>query len=755
VLVAAALAGVLLAAGCGHAPDELDARADRVLIVSLPGVSWRDVEDADLPHLRSFLRTSAIADMSTRIGRRPATLTDAYLSLGAGTRAVAPALDTALALDPGENYGGVPADQLVGRRLGPVPPGIAYLAVGPAVDLNEHSAFGADVGSLGDHLDGAGIARAVVANGDAAEGAPHGARPPEGVYARGAATMLMGSDGVVPGGVVGRSLLTDDPTAPYGHRLDRDRVLAAVDDTWGTGRRAVVLVEASDLARAAAYRPDADPGQRRAQHDRALADADALLGDLLERVDARHDAVLVLSPVAPAGQPALGVAALSAPGVRGGLLESATTRRAGYVQLADVAPTVLSLMGVGAPDDMEGRSFAVGDTTAGDRVGRLARAAEAAELRDATMAAATTAITTALVLLAVAVALRSRLPRGARRLLAPLAYAALGVVPASYLVGRIGPARTDLAVQVGAICLIAAGLAAVAVRVDRRRPGLGPIVAVGAIVALIGADVLVGGPLQLNTTFGYSVAVAGRFTGLGNLAFALFGSATVVLAALIVDRAGPRGLRPALALLAAVVLIEGLPMLGADVGGVVAMVPAFGVTGLVLAGRRVGAREIVALGAATLVVIAGLALIDAARPPEVQTHLARLASNVAHGRSGSITRNLGRRWQASLGGIVVAGWLAVVGVMAAAVGYAALGPGWIGALVRRRLADRPTRAAAAGLAVLAVLGLLANDSSFAVPSTMLIVIGPVVMLRVLAEPAAEPAPGDRPAPARVGEAVGA
>jgi hypothetical protein len=164
---------------------------------------------------------------------------------------------------------------------------------------------------------------------------------------------------------------------------------------------------------------------------------------------------------------------------------------------------------------------------------------------------------------------------------------------------------------------------------------------------------------------------------------------------------------------------------------------------------------VAALIAATLAVIAAFALIDAVRPAEVQTHLARLAGNLAHGRVGSLTRNLGRRWQAGVGGIVVAGWLAAVGAMAAAVGYAVAGPGRIGAVVRGRLADRPTRAAAAGLAVLAVVGLLANDSSFAVPSTMLIVIGPAVMLRVLAEPRAEAAPDDSPPPARVGEAVGA
>ena len=149
------------------------------------------------------------------------------------------------------------------------------------------------------------------------------------------------------------------PTAAFGWRLEPDKVLAAVDDTWDDADRAVVLVEASDLSRVAAYGSRADADQRRALRDAALADADALLGSLLERVDPERDAVVVLSPVSPSASPTLGMVAVQAPGVDGGLLESATTRRGGYVQLADVAPTVLTLLGEEAPSDMEGRTFQV------------------------------------------------------------------------------------------------------------------------------------------------------------------------------------------------------------------------------------------------------------------------------------------------------------------------------------------------------------------------------------------------------------
>jgi hypothetical protein len=731
-----------LGPGCASTADDLDAApVERVMVVSLPGLNWHDVESTDLPNLEGFVDGAAIADLTTRIGRRSATTTDAYLTLGAGTRAVAPLVDTAVAVEPDESYGGVPAAELLERRLGRVPGGIAYLGIGAAIDANDRSAYGAEVGALGDHLEEAGIDRAVIANADAVEGFVSEDPPPEGAYARGAATMLMGSDGIVPGGAVSRSLLQDDPDAAFGRRLDRDEVLDTFDQAWGDDP-AVVLVEASDMSRVEAYGSRATPAQRRVLRAEALADADALLGELLERTDPAQDAVIVLSPVSPSSTPALGVVALRAPDVDGGLLQSATTRRDGYVQLADVAPTVLTLVGEEPPDDMEGRDFQVGDRTSRDRPARLAQAADAADFRDATMPLAITGITLVLALLAVAIRLREHLWPGARRLLAPMAYAALGVVPASFLVGQIGAVRANLPAQAAIVVAAAAAIAWGADRVERRKPGAGALVAVGAIVVLIAVDIVIGGRLQLNTTFGYSVAVAGRFTGLGNLAFALFGSATIVLAALIVDCAGERGMRVALALMAAVVVVEGLPMLGADVGGVLSMVPAFGVTALILLGRPVGWREVVALAAATALVLFGFALIDTARPPEVQTHLARFAEHVLDGRWDTFSKSVGRRWQASLGGAELAGWITVGASMAVAGAYAGLvSTGRMGPRATRPLRHRPTLAAAVGLTVLGVVGLVANDSSVAPPLTMLIVVAPIVMLQILAADRSAPGPG--------------
>ena len=740
VVVLVALAA-LLGRGASGAPV-VDGRVGRVLVVSLPGLSWEDVRDHDLPHLERFVAEAAIGDLSTRIGRRGASTTDAYLSLGAGTRALAPSVDVAVALDPDETYGGVRTADILQRRLGRVPEGIAYLAAGAASEANEDGPFGGRPGRLGDLLEEAGIGRAVIANADAVEGFVSDEPPPDGAYARGAATMLMGEDGIVPGGTVGRALLTDDPAAPFGRRLDETAVLAAFDEAWEGAARSVVLVEASDLSRASAYGPRSTAEQRRALREDALARSDALLGALLERSDPDRDAVLVLSPVSASSSPELAVVALRTPSVDGGVLRSSTTRRDGYVQLADVAPTILRLLGLEEPDEIEGRAFEVSERPAGGRVDELADEAAAAGFRDSLMPLVVPLVIAALAVLCLVSWRRARVSPAVARAVVPAAHAALGVVPATYLVSQIPAVVGSTVAYLAVVVVIAGAVGALTTVVERRRPGLGVIVALGAIVAMFAVDVLVGAPLQVNAVFGYSVAVAGRFAGLGNLAFALFGATSVLLAALVVDRWGRRALPAVAALLTGVVLLEGLPMLGADVGGVLSMVPAFGVTVLLLAGRRPTPRAGLALAFLAGVTVLLFALVDVLRPEGEQTHLARLAEHLFGGRWGSFSDSLSRRLQASFGGAELAAWALVVGLVLVVAAYVVLvatgrlGPGRVPGRRRRWSDSGPAVAGAAGVAVLAGLGLVANDSSIAVPATMLIVVAPVAVLRFGADPAA-------------------
>lgn len=755
LLVAAGLAVVL--AGCGSSPASVsETTADRVLVVSLPGVGWEDTQRYDLPNLERFVDDAAIAQVSTRIGRRNASPTDAYLTLGAGTRAVAPDQDTGVALDTGDpqdSYGGVPASDILMRRLGYVPDGIAYVASGAAANANETSGFDAEIGLLGEVLAEAGLGRAVIANADAAEGFGGPDRPPEGYYVRSAATAVMEPDGTVPAGDVSRSLLASDPAAPFGLRLDHDAVMSTFRETWEEALpndRGLVLVEASDINRAVSYRQRATPEQYEALRAAALRQADDLLGELLEVVDLSSDAVVVISPVSPTRTPELGLVAIQSPSSQPGLLQSPVTRRDGYVNLADITPTLAELLGEELPTTVEGRAVQVGETEVQDRVGYLVDSADAAAFRDSFLPAAVTGIIVLIAVVTAAAVWRDRLPSRLRSAARWLALAILGLVPGSFVVALVPAARTALGWQLLVLAACAVAVAFAAVLADRLRPGSAAVVAVGLPVGLITVDLLTGANLQVNTLFGYSMAVAGRYTGLGNLAYALFGAASIVLAALLVDRYRTRGWQLACGLLAGALLVDGLPMLGADVGGVVSLAPAFGVTLLLLAGLHIGSREVLGLGGATVAVVFLFGAIDSARSPAEQTHLARVIDHAVTGNWDVLFTTVTRRWQASFGGVELAGWATVAALMGGAGAYALVCQRRARTAVDRNglERDRPTplTAAVAGLVVLGVIGLVANDSSLAVPLTMLIVAVPILDLRLLELAPATLAVGGNPRP---------
>ncbi|MDQ3146716.1 MAG: hypothetical protein M3R01_07225, partial [Actinomycetota bacterium] len=77
-----ALAGVVVVAGAALASPSAAAPSrppvDRVLVISLPAVSWADLQGVPLPHLRPLLDQSAVASLSVRAVRRATTAGDGY-----------------------------------------------------------------------------------------------------------------------------------------------------------------------------------------------------------------------------------------------------------------------------------------------------------------------------------------------------------------------------------------------------------------------------------------------------------------------------------------------------------------------------------------------------------------------------------------------------------------------------------------------------------------------------------------------------
>lgn len=716
----------------GGAPESDAETPSDVLVLALPTLRWADLHAGDTPNLDRLLDDSAVASLAPRVIDRVTSAADGYATLSAGTRARGVAASGQV-LEPEEDFFGVPASSVFRRNTGePAGPGLVSLASPAIVARNARLHYDAEIGALGQALADAGVNRAVIANADGryALGSP--------TFDRAAGTSLVDHDGVVPGGAVSADLVVEDPLAPFGVAYAPTAVLAAFDAAWPRG--GVVLVEGSDLARADRYRPLATARQKTLLRRDALRRTDELVGDLLDRIDLERDVVLVVGPYQTQHSPDLTVAGLHAAGVAPGLLRSASTRRTGFVTLVDVAPTVLDLAGVDRPASMEGRRF---ERSAGGAASPLQRAADMVEVNQAarfrdrmvTPVALTFVLLQAVLWIGAALALT----RGGRRSRGVVAVAALALLiylPATYLAGVVA-FHDRGAGAYWAFVLGVAALGAVAAMVIGRRRTFDPLLlALGAVFGLLMVDIVVGAPLQLNTVFGYSPTIGGRFAGMGNLAYGQFAGAAFLLCGLISRRLAGRSWATvaALGVLLAAVIVDGAPMWGSDVGGVLAFVPAAGVTASRLLGHRVRWRTVVIWTGATALAVVAFAAIDLGRPEAQRTHLGRLVESVTDGGWDSLATVMTRKLGANLSVVTSSVWTAMVPIALGFVAYLLWrAPGRIRA-VRETIPE-----SLGGLAVVGFLGFALNDSGIAVPGVMLgVVNASVVYLTVRSLPRAEP-----------------
>jgi hypothetical protein len=738
LLLAVVVTTVVAAGARPAAADETLPAVRRVLVISLPGVTWSDIEDNDLPALRSVIDQAAVANLAVRVVSLKTNVSDGYATVGSGTRAIARRDDAGLAFEPHERVEADDAaavyERITGRRL----TGIAGQVHLPELKIsNIKSRFDAKLSALGDALAKAGVSRGVVANADVA---------PESTdlssYHREAFLSLMDSNGQLPCGTVGTELLQKDETAPFGVSLDP----AAVDrDAVSCLRgRSVVLVEGSDLTRAERYSARLTKTRFETLWRDALHRTDRMVAGLLSHVDAKRDAVIVMAPSAPqTTKPQLTVFAVRAPGLEAGLLESSVTRQSGFVSIVDVAPTIATLVRAPLDEaDIEGRAVSVSklDGDATERVNDLVGANKDAMFRDRIMSTFMSTYIAIILVIAMLAAVSMRWKKK-WRWLEPLALGALAVLPLTYWAALMPFPEWGTGAYFAFTLLggLAIGIAADAMRRWFAWPVV--VVLIVMIVTTAISVVLLDSRLQLSTVFGDSPIVAGRFEGINNVTFSQLMVAAILLAGFIRlagERRGEWSKWVVLVFLFAVLLLDGAPMWGADVGGVLAGVPALALTFTLLAGWRVRIRTVATWVLATVVVIVGLGLLDLTRDPSHRTHLGRLFENIGQDGSSGFTTVVHRKLNANLATLTTSVWRWVVAPIVVLVAYLVWRMPPRLAALRRRIPVFD--ACFYGIIAAAVLGYALNDSGIAVPGVMLAVLtlATVYMLNRVDDPVPEP-----------------
>ena len=482
-----------------------------------------------------------------------------------------------------------------------------------------------------------------------------------------------------------------------------------------------------------------------AERQQQVAAADALLARV---VAARPDrSLLVIAGVSDTDTTSrLHVAIAEGDGWQGGWLTSAGTGREGYLQLTDLAPTVLSALGRPPPEGkfsgrtatvVEGRPASPADSVLGEHdVNRRA----GAQLGVAEIFLTGLAVTQVLLfLLVVPLMIRARrhagptgpssaapwLVRGTEILLVGAALC----IPAALAADAVPWWRSDrpgIMFTALTAVLIAAGTAAIrfAPRYGRTLWPLGVVAA--AATAVVAVDLLTGAQLQLNGVVGYSAIEGSRYAGLGGVGLGVFAAGALLTAGRRAQRVR-RQWRPVLVVLVGgfSVIMVGSPYLGADPVGAVALTAGVCVTAAISAGGWLTFPRFAWSLLAGLAVTVGYAVVDLNRPELERGTIGQFLAALGEGTAGASIQRAATSSAHNLDSPLTL--ITVAGVLMLA--FAQFSP-WGG--LNRVFGLHPAlRAALGGLTVTVLLAGVLQGAAFTVAGAAAAVAVPLLVLTTL------------------------
>ncbi|HET8594893.1 MAG TPA: hypothetical protein VFM07_06575 [Intrasporangium sp.] len=668
-------------------PTQAPQPGQSLVVVGVGGVSWDDVSESDTPILWGMLRDGSAASVSVKALHLTTCPTDGWATLGAG--------EAAGVASSADRPDCTPLPDVSGNAAtGWHVPGFDAVAKASA-----EGPYDAHLGLLGDSFARAGTCVQAVGPG--------------------AALAAATSDG----------------------RLARYAPFSVTTLTSDLAQCPVSLVDVGALVKT---EPD---------HVRQVERLNSLERRISQVVDAAPNGadIVVVGISDRDRQERLRVLTASGPHYPPGLLASASTRMTGIAQLSDVSATILARGGARPVQEIGGRALSVipsannSESTAASKLTVLTdlnTKADAKQVLEVPFLLLWL-VTAFVVFVVIGIAWRVARPWSVistRRRLARWAVI-VGLVtaamPAATFLANLVPwwrvsGLTWLLVVVftALVLVIAVILAALAVQGPWGSSALGPVAMLSAVTAgVIGVDLITGSHLQIGSIFGLQPLVGGRFYGMGNVAFALYGAGVLLLCAALAHglrrRGAPRLAIAAVAIMSLVALaIDVLPAWGADFGGPLALVPALGILLIAVSGLRMSVRNLAVVGFAAVLVVGVVSWLDWLRPPAERAHPGRFVQSIVDGGAWPI---ISRKFFANIElGLAMPVLFALVTLALIPFILIAFRPGIFGTATFRRLCEEAPllRTGLIAIVVMVVIGFLTNDSGIAIPPVAAIFVVP-------------------------------
>ncbi len=733
VVAAVAFLAVALLRSGGFEPSSVAAgtTAKKVVLFGFPRLSLDDLGSGDTPTLDRLIGEGAVAATSVRtLSGRPSTV-ESYASLGAGGR-VRSADAAADAYGSGDAVGLLTAAEVAELRTGrPSDGAVVVTGLAETIARNEGRYLPTLPAALGETLRVAGKSTAVVGSSDT--GLVD--RDPDASLQRPTAIAVADLGGSVTHGTV-TGLLRPDVTKPFGVTVDERVFLDAV--VRAVGNSDVTVVDPGEMDRAFAFKGFTTEDRFEELRVDALRRTDALVEKVVGGLP--PDVLFIVAGMRPpTGTWELTPTVLWGAGVVPGYAHSPSTKRLGLITLTDLSPTILSALGIDSADqptsaDMIGHPLRFHGTNGPPSIDRLRDMNDLAGYRERIYLP----LTKGYVIFQVIVYLLTMLLFSSRGSVGPmrrvLSWVVLGVAawPLTTFVFRMIPNAWVLG-PFGALVMLALDLAIVALARRARRHPLSPLSWIlFATVAINVIDLCSGAALQQSSILGYSPHTAARFTGIGNAAFAALASTSILWAAIHVQYAPRRSeaLIGAGLVCGVVLVVDGAPFLGSDVGGILTLVPVFGLLFYVMAGRALRVKPVLLAGVATLAALAAAAGLDYLRPADSRTHLGRLVAAMFGDDGGSSTfmTTVSRKIATNIRVFTGSFWTWIVPIIAVVLlFFLVVQRGWERDIPR----GTALRAGVVAALLCGLLGFAANDSGTVVTALVFVYLGPFVTLLAL------------------------
>jgi hypothetical protein len=442
-----------------------------------------------------------------------------------------------------------------------------------------------------------------------------------------------------------------------------------------------------------------------------ILDAGPLSDQIITELADREDITLIVTGVGPnAGSDDPSLQVIYRLGTTlPGWLTSASTRREGIVTLTDLTRTLIEFGSPGSSPAVDGSPFAVYNTDLSvDRID--AKISSVAALSDAAPVGYLTLGLMGAVLLVIMVIWVLRGQFGLPKLI----LTPFGIVLAAMMLTGALPWQYSSSPGLFVSVLVTAWLViltALALLVGRIAQVPNIIAATALTVAAFTIDAALGAVMQPGSLINSRPIFGLRWYGFGNVTFAGYATAGLLLAGYIAHRfltAGRRG-----AAVAAVgvigfgiVICEGWPSMGSDFGGVIALTPAVLWLMLALSGIKITWPKLLAIAGAAVLAIAVISVLDWRRETDRRSHLGNFVQRIIDGDALDV---ISRKAIASAETIV-----SVLGIASLLIGIVL----WIVifSYVVSRISPDFTTARSVGRAVLvvAILGTVLNDGGISV-----------------------------------------